>query len=232
MHPDLLAKVGLFAYLSADDLRDLARHLRARTFARNQFVFMEGDPGNGLWIVQSGRVKLSLSSSAGRELILDLLEPGDVFGELALLDGRSRSADAVAVERSELVVLSRLDFDCFVRNRPDVAFCLFRILATRLRRDASLLQDATFLEVPGRIARALLKLTQQQQSRSEEAPVTPRLSQTDMAAVAGTTRETLNKWLGIYEDNHIIRRDRGRITILNPDALREQIASHALDREV
>src|SRR5215207_3648382 len=136
----MLAQVPLFAPLPPDALDELSARLRRRPYNRGEAVFREGDPGTSLYIVQSGHVKLSLTSAEGREIIIDLLGPGDVFGELALLDGEPRSADAVATESSELLHLERDEFKRFVLQRPSLALELLAILSRRVRRDTQLLQ--------------------------------------------------------------------------------------------
>jgi CRP-like cAMP-binding protein len=212
-----LSHVPLFAQLPVEALRSLAERLRVRRYAKGDPIFYEGDPGLSLYVVHSGRVKLGLSSPEGREMIIDLLEPGDVFGELAVLDGEPRSTDAVATEPCELLMLDRDEFTRFLLERPSVAVQLLGILSRRLRRDTQLMQDAAFLDVPSRLARTILRLAM---ASPGAAPVTPRLNQSDLAGLVGTTRETLNKWLGYYVDQGLIRWDKGRITVLKPDELR------------
>jgi CRP-like cAMP-binding protein len=154
-----------------------------------------------------------------------LLGPGDVFGELALLDGEPRSADAVAVEPTELQLLQRDEYLHFLRDRPSVALDLIGILSRRLRRDAEVIQDAIFLDVPARLARTILRLSDAASTVApgEGPPVTPRLTQRDLAGMVGTTRETLNKWLGVFEEQALIRRVTGRIAVLDPAGLRRRI---------
>jgi CRP/FNR family cyclic AMP-dependent transcriptional regulator len=215
---EVLGRVPLFAQLPADALSDLASHLRHRRFPRNGMVFSQGDPGASLCIVHAGRVKLSLTSTGGREMIIDLFGPGEVFGELALLDGEPRSADALAVEPTDLLMLDRTDFVNALMRRPELAIGVLALLGRRLRRDAALLQDAAFLDVPTRLARTLVRLAETPPDGGP--PVTPRLSQSDLAGLTGTTRETLNKWLGVFQDEQLISLGKGRITILQPKALR------------
>jgi CRP-like cAMP-binding protein len=217
----MLAQVPLFAPLPPDALDELSARLRRRPYNRGEAVFREGDAGTSLYIVQAGHVKLSLTSAEGREIIIDLLGPGDVFGELALLDGEPRSADAVATESSELLHLERDEFKRFVLQRPSLALELLAILSRRVRRDTQLLQDAAFLEVPARLARTILRLAEP--SPDGGPSVTPRLNQSDLAGLAGTTRETLNKWLGEFQDDHLIRLDKGRISVLDPHRLRQRL---------
>ena len=157
-------------------------------------------------------------------MIFDLLGPGDEFGELALLDGEPRSADAVAVEASMLLLLDRDEFVRYLEVHPRLALQLLAILSQRLRRDAELIQDAVFLDVPARLARTLLRLAADDGSPgADSVRRTPRLIQSDLAGMVGTTRETLNKWLAMYEAQGVIRLEKGGIAVLQPDALRRRI---------
>jgi CRP-like cAMP-binding protein len=212
----LLERVPLLHGLGSDVLDTLAGQLRRRRYGRGEAVFVLGDPGTSLCLVETGQIKLSLPSPEGREVIIDLLGPGEVFGELALLDGEPRSADAVAIEPSQLLLLHRDEFLSFLEDHPRVAINLLGSLGRRLRRDAQLLQDATFLDVPARMARTILRL-------AGEAHTTPRLSQSDLAGLIGTTRVTLNKWLGLFEEQGLIQREGGRIRVLDGDRLERRI---------
>jgi len=215
-----LADVALFAQLPRDALDELTARVRRRRYRRGELIFVQGDPSRGLYIVSEGRVKLSLTSPEGREVILDLLGPGEVFGELALLDGEPRSTDAVAVEPSELLLLDRDEFLTYVRQRPELAIDLLSILARRLRRETQVLQDAAFVDVPARLARTILQVAEAPSPSGQL--LTPRLTQSDLAGMVGTTREALNKWLGFYENQGLIARQHGRITVLQPERLRRR----------
>jgi CRP-like cAMP-binding protein len=218
---DRLLHVPLFRHLPAPALEELSQNLRLRHFGPGDTVFFEGDPGTSLCVIQGGRIKLSLISTSGREVIIDLLGPGDVFGELALLDGEPRSADAVATESTDLLLLQRQDFLQFLEEHPKLSIALLAELSRRLRRDTQLIQDAAFLDVPARLARVILRLAEPQGDPSVRA--TPRLNQTNLAGLVGTTRETLNKFLGMYQDDGWIRLERGRIFVLNEDALKSRL---------
>jgi CRP-like cAMP-binding protein len=218
---DRLLYVPLFRHLPATALEELSQNLRLRHFGPGDTVFYEGDPGTSLCVIQSGRIKLSLISTSGREVIIDLLGPGDVFGELALLDGEPRSADAVATESTDLLLLQRQDFLQFLEEHPKLSIALLAELSRRLRRDTQLIQDAAFLDVPARLARVILRLAEPQGDSAVRA--TPRLNQTNLAGLVGTTRETLNKFLGMYQDEGWIRLERGRIFVLNEDALKSRL---------
>jgi CRP-like cAMP-binding protein len=220
MDSNVLADVALFAELTEADRQRISTELRPRQYRKGQTIFVAGDPGSNLCIVSSGLVKLVLASAEGREVALDVLGPGDVFGELALLDGEPRSADAVAVESTQLLLLQRDAFVRVLHERPEAAITLIAVLSRRLRRDAQLLQDAAFLDVPARLARAILRLAK---SGVDGAHRTPRMSQSDLAAVVGTTRETLNKWLGFFSDQGWIRLEQGRVTVLDAASLQRRI---------
>lgn len=129
-----------------------SRHARRR-YAKGEPIFLRGDPGGGFYVVERGWVRLVLSSQEGKEFGLDLLGLGACFGELALLDGEPRSADAVAQEDCALLLLRRAEFDAVLAARPEAARALLAVLARRLRRDAELLAEAVFLDVPARLAR-------------------------------------------------------------------------------
>jgi CRP-like cAMP-binding protein len=220
----LLARAPLFAEVAAQDRDALATRLRPRAYGKGDVIFVHGDPGTHLCLVESGQVKLGFTSAMGREIILDLVGPGEVFGELALLDGAPRSADAVALEPTHLLLLHRDDFVRFVEEHPHFAMQLLATLSRRLRRDAELLQDGAFLDVSARLARTLLRLAQAQGPTGDEGRlVTPRLTQSDLAAMVGTTRETLNKWLSFFQQEGWVDWERSRVVVLQPQALRRRI---------
>jgi CRP-like cAMP-binding protein len=216
-----LRQVQIFASVGDRELEQLASTLVLRRYAKDSNIFFHGDHGSYLCIVKSGLVKLSLSSPEGREVILDLFAAGESFGELALFDGEPRSTDAVAVEPTQLLLLGRDDFLHFLDAQPKVAISLLVDLAQRLRRDAQLVGDGVFLSVSGRLARTILRLsTPDASGRLATAP----LRQDDLAGMAGTTRETLNKWLGIYESQGLIQRRGRTVEILDKDGLSRRIA--------
>jgi CRP-like cAMP-binding protein len=209
--------VELLSGLGPDDRSRLAAALRGRSYDRGALIFMRGDPGAGLYVVERGWVKLVLTSAEGKEFVLDVLGPGACFGELALLDGEPRSTDAVAQEDCRLLLLRRADFMALLDERPDVARTLLGVLSRRLRRDADLLAEAVFLDVPARLARALLQLAETRQSSGSELVL--RVTQEELGGMLGTSRESVNKWLGYLERRGVLRRQRGGITLIRPDVL-------------
>jgi CRP-like cAMP-binding protein len=218
-----LARIPLFEELAPEERRLLASQFRPRSFRKGETIFLRGDPGESFYVVETGRVKISLASSDGKEMILALLGEGDFFGDLALLDGASRSADAVAVDPSRVQLLHRSDFRAFLEAHPSVPFVLLSFLTGRLRHNAEIIEDAAFLDIPARLARVLLQLANDGAPEADAVPVTPRLTQAELAGMVGATRESVNRWLRFYERQGVIRPDHGKIAILRPDVLRRRI---------
>jgi CRP-like cAMP-binding protein len=225
----LLAQLPLFAALAPAHQAELADLLRRRRYAPDEVIFHEGDPGAALYIIESGAVAVRLSSYEGKEVVLALLGRGDVLGELALLDGEPRSADAVARESTQLLALQRDDFLRFLTASPPAAISLLAVLSRRLRRTDRLVHDVAFLDVPARLARAVLELATsapadpRAPARAAGPPATPRLTQGELATLAGTTRESANRWLQSAERRGLLRRERGRILLLDPERLRREL---------
>lgn len=212
----VLAKVPFFSGVAPDHLETLARSLQRRTVRAGKAIFRQDDPGSSLYVIESGVVKVQRASPEGKEVILAILGPGDFFGELALLDGEPRSADAVAKEDTAVLVLERDDFIAFLDREPAVATKLLAALSRRLRRTDQLVQDAAFLDVPARLARALLQL-------AESPEATTGLTQSELAAMVGASRESVNRWLQFYRRRGLIESTSGAIRVLQPDELRRHI---------
>jgi CRP-like cAMP-binding protein len=222
----ILAQVGLFADLSQDELVGLAALMRPRPYAKDAVIYLRGDPGTAFYVVASGRVKIALTSPDGKELILRRLGPGGFHGELALLDDEPRSADAIATEASLLFVLQRDAFRQFLSNHADAATKLLGTVSQYLRRNADLIQDATFLDVPARLARVLLELASQPGSSDlppAGAVIPDRMKQGELASLVGATRESINKWLGSFEKQGLISYEKGQITLVRPAGLKQRI---------
>jgi CRP-like cAMP-binding protein len=219
VNASVLRSVNLFVEVPTPDLEELAAGLRRRRYARGQVIFTQGDPGNSLCVIEEGRVRIVVGSDDGKELVLRVLGPGDFFGELALLDGEPRSADAVAQEACQLLLLQRSDFLSFLETRPKVAITLLAAISRKLRLTTQQAQDVAFLDVPARVARTVLA----QASAQNGGPAVCRLTQNELAGIVGATRESVNKWLGYYERQGLIKRQRGAVTILKPDGLRRRI---------
>jgi CRP/FNR family cyclic AMP-dependent transcriptional regulator len=224
--PELLAQVGLFAGLTPAELVGLAALMRPRPYAKDEVIYLRGDPGTAFYVIASGKVKIALTSPDGKELILRRLSTGGFHGELALLDDEPRSADAIATEASVLLVLQRDAFRQFLADHPEVATKLLGTVSQYLRRNADLIQDATFLDVPARLARILLELAGEPGATElppAGAVLPDKMKQGELASLVGATRESINKWLGSFEKQGLISYDKGQITLLRPSGLKQRI---------
>jgi len=212
----VLAGVPLFTGLPPEQLEALGASLQRRRIRAGDHVFRQNDAGTSLYIIESGSVKVQRESAEGKEVILAILAPGDFFGELALLDGEARSADAIAKEDCALLVLDREDFQKFIVNDPGAATRLLAALSRRLRRTDQLVQDAAFLDVPARLARTLLNLT-------EAREATEALTQSELAAMVGATRESVNRWLQFYRRRGLVEYANGVVRVLQREELRRHV---------
>lgn len=219
--PADLAEIRIFATFPTEDLELIAACMVPGQYGRGELVFRQGDPGTSLYVIESGRVKIRIVSPEGQELVLAILGPGDFFGELAVLDGQPRSADVVALEACRLLVLHRHDLRRDLEARPHLALQLLSVLSQRLRQVDGVLQDAAFLDLPGRLARVLLRLAANHGEPSPAGTVIPvRLTQVELAGMIGGTRESVSKWMRTFERRGLLRRRGRRITLTNADGLR------------
>jgi CRP-like cAMP-binding protein len=220
----LLEEVPLFAGLDEAERGELNARLRRRRYRKGEMVFLRGDLGRDLFLIESGSVKICLTTEDGKEMTLALLSPGEFFGELALLDGEPRSSDAVAMELSQCLLLERSDFLQFVEEHPRVAHRVMEVLSRRLRDNNQLVQDAAFFDIAARLARVILRLVDSVgQPDGDGITIARRLTQNELAGMIGTTRESVNKWLGEYERQGLIERRNGLIRVLKPEALQKRI---------
>jgi CRP/FNR family transcriptional regulator, cyclic AMP receptor protein len=207
-------------------LSQLTRSLRRRTFQRGEVIFHQGDPGDTLHLMQKGRIKVVLPAESGDEVLLAILGPGNCFGELALLDGESRSATVVAIEPVETLTLGRSDFMAFVRANPETAERLMINLAHIIRKVNEDVADLAFLDLPGRLAKKLLELAHdhgQPMPGGDGVEISVPLTQEELAGMVGATRPSVNKVLGWYEDQGAIQRRGRKIAIFKPEALRQRV---------
>jgi CRP/FNR family transcriptional regulator, cyclic AMP receptor protein len=220
----LLDRIPLFAEVPPNQVAELARLMQRRTYRRGEIIFHKGDPGTSLYCIARGQVKIVLPSETGEEAVIAVLETGDLFGELALFDGLPRSATMETLAETEVLLLRREDFLALVHRHPEMAIALLGVLSRRLRATDERIEDAMFLDVPGRLAKRLLELADRYGRRTERGlEITLRLSQQDLAAMVGATRESVNKHLGWMREHRLIELDRQRVILLRPDELRNRI---------
>lgn len=219
---EMLSRTPLFAAVPASMLDELAAKTRTIRVSAREQLFAKGDPGDRLYLVAQGVIRISALSPEGREVTYGLIKAGELFGEIAVLDGGRRSADATALEPSELLALDRRDVVDFIDRHPILALHLLRVLCERLRRADDLLEDVVFLSLPGRLAKHLVVLAATMSSREvPDAAPTIRLSQQELADHLGISRESVNKVLSKWEQAGMVALGRGQITVNKLDALQE-----------
>ena len=218
---ETLAGIPFFSGLDAASLESVGRGMRARRFRRGEVIFHQGDPGDALFIVRGGAIKILLPSETGDEAILATLRPGDVFGELALLDGAPRSATAVALEPTETLILPRDQFRELLATEPAIRDALLASIAGELRRLTNHVEELHFLDITGRLASRLARLAADSGAAQPDGSVRLKspLTQGDLAAMIGCTRQSVNKLLGMFTDDGLIRLERDSIVVLDLDGL-------------
>ncbi len=212
---DFLATVPLLGQIPPEELKRFADVTREKQYPKGSVILFEDDPGDSLYIVRDGRVKVVLVGEDGREVILGVLGVGEHFGELSLIDDQPRSAHVIAMEDSLLLVLRRDDFRRRVEANPAVAWALLSELSRRLRRADGKIGGLVLLDVPGRIARLLLDFAQEAGGDTIEKPLTPQT----IAQMIGASRETVSRAMREFQDAGWIGVERRRISVTDRPAL-------------
>jgi CRP-like cAMP-binding protein len=177
-------------------------------------MLIEDDPGNAMFLIQKGRVKVSRMSDDGREVILSILEAGDFFGELSLLDGKSRSASVTAIENSQVLILRRGDFFKLLEDYPQISISLLKELAARIRRSDTQIKSLSLQDAMGRVASTLIMLAEDHGRKIKEKVLISKIPlQQDLANMSGTSRETISRVFKYLEDEHLIIREGRRLVI-------------------
>lgn len=203
---------ALFGKLPPADLDALLLHARVERFAGGRTIFSKGSPGRSMMAILKGSVRISTASPAGPDIVLTILSPGEVFGEIALLDGADRTADARAITDCELLVLDHRDFVPFLERRADLCILLLKLLCQRLRQTDQQVEEAMFGRLDGRIAMTLVRL-------AHGAPAGPkgeialRITQQELAGMVGAARESVNKQLHVWQKEGMLRLGKRLITI-------------------
>jgi CRP-like cAMP-binding protein len=213
----VLRKHPIFSDLDPEAFDQLCRYAKHTTLKRGTTIVSKGDPGNSLIAVISGTVKISVTSPDGRSAILNLIGPGEIFGEVAVLDGHARTADAIANTNCEIYVIDRRDFIPFVQSQPALAMKFIELLCTRLRRTSDQVEEVILLNLPGRLASALLRLTEKH--KLEPAGRTIAITQQEISEMVGMTRESINKQLRAWADRKWVRLEHGAIVVLDAGSL-------------
>lgn len=220
---ETLARAGIFQGVEPAAAEALAQTLEAVEFPRGHVIFAEGEPGDRLYIIQSGKVKLGRKSPDGRENLLGIFGPSDMFGELSIFDPGPRTSTATTVTEVRAVTMDRPALRQWIGTRPEIAEQLLRVIARRLRRTNGMLADLIFTDVPGRVAKALLQLAQR--FGSQEAGllrVTHDLTQEEIAQYVGASRETVNKALADFASRGWVRLEPRSVVLLDIERLQRR----------
>src|SRR3984885_3859645 len=215
----VLRKHPIFCDLDSEAFDQLCRYAKHSTLKRGATIFSKGDPGNSLFAVISGTVKISISSADGRSAILNLIGAGEIFGEMSVLDGQARSADATANTSCEIFAIDRREFLPFVRSQPALAMKFIELLCTRLRWTSDQVEQVILQNLPGRLAGALIRLTQKYKPAPAGRAIA--ITQQEISEMVGMTRESINKQLRVWAARNWVRLEHGAIVVLDANSLRE-----------
>src|ERR1700730_2718816 len=223
----MLRKHPIFCDLESEAFDQLCRYAKHLTLKRGATICSKGDPGNSLFAVISGTVKMSISSPDGRSAIFNLIGAGEVFGEIAVLDGQARTADATANTNCELFIIDRREFIPFVRSQPTLAMKLIELLCARLRWTSDQVEQVILQNLPGRLASALLRLTEKH--KLEPQGRTIAITQQEISEMVGMTRESINKQLRAWAARDWVRLEHGAIVVLKAEPLQMLVDAGAGD---
>ncbi len=220
---DFLKSIPLFQHLTQEDRDHLSASIRNQILKKGDILFHKGNKGTALYIIKSGKIKVSLPSSMGDEVVLAIFSDGDFFGEMALLDGMPRSADATAIEPTELLLLDRQDFISFLNGNKDAVQAVLQSLSLRLRKTDDLLEDTCFLNISARFAKKLLELAAKHGHKDgEEVHIDLIFTQKDLASMVGATRESINKELRVLREKGLVSIRENSIYIHNLERLKRR----------
>lgn len=214
MEINLLKRVPIFSQLLDDELDKIRNLCVTQHYEKDRIILIEEESGNTLFIIQKGRVKVSRMSDDGREVILSILERGEFFGELSLIDGKARSASVTAIEDSEVLMLRRGDFMGLLEEYPQIAISLLKELAARIRKSDTQIKSLSLQDAMGRVASTLILLAEDAGIIKQGRVVIHKIPlQQDLANMAGTSRETISRVFRYLEDEGLMEREGRKVVI-------------------
>lgn len=217
---ELLERHFLLGKLNRKGLDSLLAHARVEHYPTGREIFAKGSPGRSMMAVLRGAVKISSPSIAGKEVVLNIIAPGEIFGEIAVLDGEERTADATAMDDCELLVIDRRDFIPLLEDNPEVSAMLLKILCRRLRQTSAQVEDVVFRHLESRIAKALLHIAQSIGGHAVGGrSLGIRLSQQEIGNIVGSSRESVNRQLQLWHKAGVVDLAKGTIVIRDQTAL-------------
>lgn len=219
---EFLAGLTLFADLEAQQLEQIAQRVQRRTFAFGVTLFHQDMPGTMMYMIETGSVRVISIGRTGQELTLNVLGPGEIFGELSILDGQQRSATAITLVPTVVWLLSQADLKEFMSKYPPVNQAMIQILVERVRATARRLEAMTFQDVLGRLAFELLSLAERNgQPHEQGIEITIPLTQVDLASMVGATRESVNKAVSVLRSKELINVDGTRWFLQDPAGIQQ-----------
>ncbi len=220
---ELIKQVPLFNSLEDQDLSELASSVSLISLKQGQTLFWKGDEGSALYIVKQGKIKIVLPSRIGDEILVAIFSNSEYFGEMALLDGKPRSASAIAMVPSELFVLKRSDFILFLQSNMNAIKSILSLLTSRLRTTDELLEDTCFLGISSRLAKKLVELADAYgQKKKDLIQINLSLTQKELGDMIGATRESVNKELKILHEKGLIIKEGNKIKICDLERLKRK----------
>lgn len=215
-----LKHIRLFDGMSPSDMQEMEKITRMEEVKKRQPLYLPGDPSNNVYLLKQGRVKIANTAPSGKEVTFEILEPGDVFGELEVLEDAPRSTLAEALDDTLICVIPRKDFDRYLAMHPNVTVKLTKLIGLRLKKIQSRVEDLVFRDVPARLAHLLLELSKTDGVTDKRGiRLKAKLTHQEMANLIGCSRETVSTIMGQFRDDGLIQMDGRTITLLKPDAL-------------
>lgn len=215
-----LRHIRLFDGMSSSEMQEMEKITRMEEVKKRQPLYLPGDPSSNVYLLKKGRVKIANTAPSGKEVTFDILEPGEVFGELEVLEDAPRSTSAEALDDTLICVIPRKDFDQYLAMHPNVTVKLTKLIGLRLKKIQSRVEDLVFRDVPARLAHLLVELSKSDGVKEATGiRLKAKLTHQEMANLIGCSRETVSTIMGQFRDQGLIHMDGRTITLLKPDAL-------------